>query len=210
MTACSYTSRYDPAAVVSARDFGYWAVSQSAAGLESAFAMLAAEPFASTSLIRAALASPRGTKLLLLASAVAAHWAFAAAAPRLRGELGERDYEHTLASLKIGAADGIKGLTDENGERLRQVVAESLVGRVVGFFRHMSSDLESEATRKEGVLARLPSETANAFLVLLASGLRAECPQVERIVLSPAIDAHWLSTVKALDHTIVISIPNDG
>lgn len=207
MATCTYLSRTDSSASLSAREFGYLALRWSDDPARNSLTQLAKPPWGDTEVIRGALKRSFETWLFLLALHTASHWAFAAAIPSVSGGLETRHFVDTLRELKTGTEDASREIVLPNGKPVSPTVSTFVAGLTGNFLQDMISDIGDEAIRHKDAFPRIPSRSAERFLNLLKDNFLLTVQPVEVVVLGPVIDVLSNGTIDAITATMLVSHP---
>ena len=195
--ACQYTSAEDPRQSISAQEFGYWSLRWSEPLASTSLDQLGRAPYAEVPGIPEALKRMYETKIFLVSLHVAAYWAFAAALPRLSGEIDNEAFGRTLAALKKGLADAAPEILLPNGAPVPTKLSDFVVGLSCDFFRAMLADLEDNLRRSPNELRLGPSRVGAKFLELLKDNFQVQFNPLEQLAVGAFVDIDAHSTTDA-------------
>ena len=188
MASCKYALKSNPAKTVDAKYLGYWSVKWSSDQASRALSAFQNPPLSDIPIIRAAVAQPFHTSMVLIALHGAVYWAVAAGVPALAGSIDSETYASTFDELKRGRDDCLTDLCLPSGEALPAATGRQVSSLFERFYGDVLRDLSDATPKDPDAVDNGISRTTASFVAILEANFKIDFPPDQQIVFGRFVD----------------------
>lgn len=210
MATCKYALKSNHSKTVDAKYLGYWSVKWSSDQASAALQAFQNPLLSDFPIIRAAVAQPFVTSLILIAMHGAVYWALAAGIPKMSGQIDAETYSRTIDDLRRGRDDCLSELRLPAGEPLPRAMAEQVGNLLERFYDDVLHDLSDTTAQDPLALVPRISRTASTFATTLAGNLKTDFPADQQLVFAGVVDEAVLKLAGHLQHELEVHAPRQS
>jgi len=188
MATCRYALKSNPAKTVDAKYLGYWSIKWSSDQASQALTAFQNPPLYDIPIIKAAVAQPFHTSLVLIALHGAVYWAAAAGIPALEGRIDSETYAATFDELKRGRDDCLTELCLPSGEALPAATAKQVTSLFERFYSDVLRDLSEGTEQVHEAVDDGISRTTATFVTILEKNFEIDFPLDQQLTFGGFVD----------------------